>query len=257
MPRSSTRDRPEVVIHTAAWTDVDGCARDPELAMRRNGDAAGELAPRVRRRGASTSCSSPPTRSSTARGPTAAATRPDDQRNPDQRRTARPRLEAERLAIAAFEADGAGAPARDRPDVVAPRPAGQRLPGQDRGRGAACARPPASRCGPSATRSAARPTPRTSPRRSSSCRRGRARRGAGARRRSTTSSTAAARPAPTGRARSSARPGIDVEVVDVPASHLAARVARRRRGPCSSPRRSRRASRCATGGRPSPTPSPR
>ena len=26
------RDRPEVVVHSAAWTDVDGCARDPELA---------------------------------------------------------------------------------------------------------------------------------------------------------------------------------------------------------------------------------
>jgi dTDP-4-dehydrorhamnose reductase len=38
------RDRPEVVVHTAAWTDVDGCARDPELAMRRNGDATGALA---------------------------------------------------------------------------------------------------------------------------------------------------------------------------------------------------------------------
>ena len=23
------RDKPEVVVHTAAWTDVDGCARDP------------------------------------------------------------------------------------------------------------------------------------------------------------------------------------------------------------------------------------
>ncbi len=31
------RERPEVVIHTAAWTDVDGCAREPALAMRRNG----------------------------------------------------------------------------------------------------------------------------------------------------------------------------------------------------------------------------
>jgi dTDP-4-dehydrorhamnose reductase len=38
------RDRPDVVIHTAAWTDVDGCAREPALALRRNGTAAGELA---------------------------------------------------------------------------------------------------------------------------------------------------------------------------------------------------------------------
>jgi dTDP-4-dehydrorhamnose reductase len=38
------RDRPEVVVHTAAWTDVDGCARDPELATRRNGVATGRLA---------------------------------------------------------------------------------------------------------------------------------------------------------------------------------------------------------------------
>ncbi len=38
------RDRPEVVVHTAAWTDVDGCARDPSLALRRNADATGILA---------------------------------------------------------------------------------------------------------------------------------------------------------------------------------------------------------------------
>ena len=38
------RDRPEVVVHTAAWTDVDGCAREPDLAQRRNGDATGVLA---------------------------------------------------------------------------------------------------------------------------------------------------------------------------------------------------------------------
>lgn len=38
------RDRPEVVVHTAAWSDVDGCALDPELAMRRNATATGLLA---------------------------------------------------------------------------------------------------------------------------------------------------------------------------------------------------------------------
>ncbi len=38
------RDQPEVVIHAAAWTDVDGCARDPALALRRNGEATGILA---------------------------------------------------------------------------------------------------------------------------------------------------------------------------------------------------------------------
>jgi dTDP-4-dehydrorhamnose reductase len=35
---------PEVVVHAAAWTDVDGCAREPERAMRRNAMAVAELA---------------------------------------------------------------------------------------------------------------------------------------------------------------------------------------------------------------------
>ncbi|TFG67607.1 MAG: NAD(P)-dependent oxidoreductase [Thermomicrobiales bacterium] len=38
------RDRPEVVVHAAAWTDVDGCALDPGLAMQRNALATGVLA---------------------------------------------------------------------------------------------------------------------------------------------------------------------------------------------------------------------
>ncbi|OGO53936.1 MAG: hypothetical protein A2Z32_14175, partial [Chloroflexi bacterium RBG_16_69_14] len=38
------RDRPEVVVHAAAWTDVDGCALDPALAMRRNATATEVLA---------------------------------------------------------------------------------------------------------------------------------------------------------------------------------------------------------------------
>ncbi len=45
------RDRPEVVIHTAAWTDVDGCARDPALARRRNAIATGVLAEACAARG--------------------------------------------------------------------------------------------------------------------------------------------------------------------------------------------------------------
>ncbi len=38
------RDRPRLIMHAAAWTDVDGCARAPDLAARRNADATGELA---------------------------------------------------------------------------------------------------------------------------------------------------------------------------------------------------------------------
>ena len=37
-------DRPEVVVHAAAWSNVDGCALDPALALRRNGAATGILA---------------------------------------------------------------------------------------------------------------------------------------------------------------------------------------------------------------------
>ena len=45
------RDRPEVVVHCAAWTDVDACAREPELALRRNGEATGVIARAAAERG--------------------------------------------------------------------------------------------------------------------------------------------------------------------------------------------------------------
>jgi dTDP-4-dehydrorhamnose reductase len=45
------RDRPEAVVHAAAWTDVDGCARDPDLALARNGTATGVLADACSERG--------------------------------------------------------------------------------------------------------------------------------------------------------------------------------------------------------------
>jgi dTDP-4-dehydrorhamnose reductase len=46
------RDRPDAVVHTAAWTDVDACAGDPVLALSRNGTAVGDLAAACARAGA-------------------------------------------------------------------------------------------------------------------------------------------------------------------------------------------------------------
>jgi len=35
---------PDLIIHSAAWTDVDGCAREPDRALRVNGLGAGNVA---------------------------------------------------------------------------------------------------------------------------------------------------------------------------------------------------------------------
>lgn len=46
------RDRPELVVHSAAMTAVDDAARDPDTAMRRNGRAVGSLAGALHQAGA-------------------------------------------------------------------------------------------------------------------------------------------------------------------------------------------------------------
>ncbi len=99
------REQPEVVIHTAAWTDVDGNARDPELAMRRNGTAVGELATACAGRGLdlviiSTNEVFDGTRTD------GLGYAPGDERHPINAYGAA-KAAAERLAIAAYEADGA------------------------------------------------------------------------------------------------------------------------------------------------------
>jgi dTDP-4-dehydrorhamnose reductase len=98
-------ERPEVVIHTAAWTDVDGCAREPELALRRNGTAAGELARACARRGIDMVFIST-NEVFDGRRTDGIGYAPGDARNPINPYGAA-KAEGELLAIAAFEADGA------------------------------------------------------------------------------------------------------------------------------------------------------
>ncbi len=100
------RERPEAVVHTAAWTDVDGCAREPALAMRRNGTAVGELAVACARRGIDLVVIST-NEVFDGRRTDGLPYLPDDKRNPINPYGAA-KAEAERLAIAAYEAPGAG-----------------------------------------------------------------------------------------------------------------------------------------------------
>ena len=44
--------RPDLIIHTASWTDVDGCEREPHKAKRVNGEGTGNVATAASRVGA-------------------------------------------------------------------------------------------------------------------------------------------------------------------------------------------------------------
>ena len=100
------RERPEVVIHTAAWTDVDGCARDPELAMRRNGTAVGEIATACATRGIDLVFISTNEVFDGARTDGRGYAPADERRPINAYGSAK--AEAERLAIAAFQAAARG-----------------------------------------------------------------------------------------------------------------------------------------------------
>ena len=161
---------------------------------------------------------------------------PDEQRSTRSTRTARRRRR--RAAAHGRRTGDADARLAIVADLVAPRAAGQRLPREDR---------PPPRSGREAAGEPLKAvgdeigTPTYTPRRRRRDRRADRRGRADRRRRhggrSTTSSTAAARPGPTGRARSCGRPASTSTVEEVPGVHLAARVARRRCGRSSSPRR--------------------
>jgi dTDP-4-dehydrorhamnose reductase len=100
------RDRPEVVVHAAAWTDVDGCAREPDVAMARNGLATGTLAEACAARGLDLIVVSTNEvfdgRRTDGRGYT-----PADPTNPINAYGAS-KLAGERAALAAYGRDGRG-----------------------------------------------------------------------------------------------------------------------------------------------------
>ncbi len=128
--RLVARDRPEVVVHAAAWTDVDGCAREPELALRRNRDAPGSLAVACAASGADLVLISTNEvfdgRRTDGRG-----YGPDDPT--DSAEPVRGEQARRRAGRARGVRRGSGIGPGDRPDGLAVRTAGQRLPGQDPG----------------------------------------------------------------------------------------------------------------------------
>ena len=95
------RDRPEAVIHAAAWTDVDACAREPGLALARNGAATGVLARACAERGIDLVVVST-NEVFDGRRTDGCGYRPDDPPDPLNPYGAS-KLEGERQAVAAYE----------------------------------------------------------------------------------------------------------------------------------------------------------
>ena len=100
-------DLPALVVHAAAWTDVDGCAREPQLAMRRNGEATAILARACADAGVSLLLVSTNEVFDGARTD-GKGYRPDDAVNPTNA-YGRSKLAGEQGAAAAFEATGSTA----------------------------------------------------------------------------------------------------------------------------------------------------
>jgi dTDP-4-dehydrorhamnose reductase len=95
------RARPDVVVHCAAWTDVDACAREPDLALSRNGLATGVLAEECAANGVDLLVVST-NEVFDGRRTDGAGYAPSDDPNPINPYGAS-KLAAERAAIAAFE----------------------------------------------------------------------------------------------------------------------------------------------------------
>lgn len=134
------RERPEVVVHTAAWSDVDGCALDPVTAMRRNGAATGILAEACAQRGIDFAAISTNEVFDGSRTD-GLGYEPDDPPTPGNPYGAS-KLEGERLAAAAFQGSPLGrlgiirtawlfgSPGRDFPSRILEAAAKARTSGQ-------------------------------------------------------------------------------------------------------------------------------
>ena len=97
--RTISRHQPDFVIHAAAWTDTAGCERDPDFAMRVNGEGAAIVAEACREIGSAMVYISS---NEVFDGEKSAPYVEDDQPNPHQR-LRRSKLDGERRVQAALD----------------------------------------------------------------------------------------------------------------------------------------------------------